>query len=142
MSPARTDSALETERLGGRLAAGLKPGDLVLVSGELGAGKTTFVRGAMRALGVEGPVVSPTFTIGRRYEGSGGLQVSHLDLYRLADLGNEDPGLLADYLTPDAIALVEWPGVGLAELGEPTMSVEIRHTAGDAREIDVRTLTR
>ena len=100
-------SPAETEALGGRLAAGLRPGDLVLVSGELGTGKTTLIRGACRELGVAEQVTSPTFTIGRRYRGR--VPVSHLDLYRLDSLAGEDPGLLDDYLTPDAVAFVEWP---------------------------------
>src|SRR5881409_1456751 len=98
----------ETEAAAARLARRLRPGDVVLVSGELGAGKTTFVRGAARALGVEAPVTSPTFEIGRVYGGR--TEVAHLDLYRLPTLAREDPGLLDDYLTPDRIAFVEWPG--------------------------------
>ena len=137
MSAARSSNAAETERLGCDLAERLRPGDLALVTGELGTGKTTLVRGAFRALGVSGPVVSPTFTIGRRYEGRNGLRLSHLDLYRLADLGAEDPGLLEDYLTPDAIAFVEWPAVALVELPEPTVRVAMRHAGGDEREISV-----
>ena len=108
----RTESAAETEALGERIAAELRPGDVVLVSGELGAGKTTLIRGACRALGVTDPITSPTFTIGQRY--SGRVAVSHLDLYRLAELGREDPALLEDYLTPEAIAFIEWPGRGRA----------------------------
>ncbi len=99
MSEIRTQSAAETERAGAEVAARLAPGDLVLVTGELGAGKTTFVRGACRALGVAGPVVSPTFTIGRRYETADGRPVSHLDLYRLADMelgGGGPSGRLPD----------------------------------------------
>jgi len=137
LSAARSSNAAETERLGCDLAERLRPGDLALVTGELGTGKTTLVRGAFRALGVSGPVVSPTFTIGRRYEGRNGLRLSHLDLYRLADLGAEDPGLLEDYLTPDAIAFVEWPAVALVELPEPTVRVAMRHAGGDEREISV-----
>ena len=90
----------ETEAAGAELAARLSPGDVVLVSGELGSGKTTFVRGACRALGVEGPVTSPTFTIGQVLGESP--QVAHLDLYRLGSLAGEDPALLDDYLTPGA----------------------------------------
>ncbi|MGH2951841.1 MAG: tRNA (adenosine(37)-N6)-threonylcarbamoyltransferase complex ATPase subunit type 1 TsaE, partial [Solirubrobacterales bacterium] len=95
----------ETEAVGARLAAELEPGDVVLVSGDLGSGKTTLIRGACAKLGVGEQVVSPTFTIGRRYRGT--VPVSHLDLYRLEDLGVEDPALLDDYLTPDAVAFVE-----------------------------------
>ncbi|MEJ7876660.1 MAG: tRNA (adenosine(37)-N6)-threonylcarbamoyltransferase complex ATPase subunit type 1 TsaE [Solirubrobacterales bacterium] len=137
MSAARTLNAADTERVGGELAERLKPGDLVLVTGELGAGKTTLVRGAFRALGMSGPVVSPTFTIGRRYEGRDGVRLSHLDLYRLADLGAEDPGLLEDYLTPDAIAFVEWPAVALVEMPKPTVCVAMHHAGGDERDISV-----
>src|SRR6188472_2173581 len=108
MAATETGSAAETEALAARLAATLRPGDVVLVSGELGAGKTTFVRGALRALGVDGPVTSPTFVVGHAYEGSEG-PLAHLDLYRLAGMGDEDPGLLDPYFTPGTIAFVEWP---------------------------------
>lgn len=137
MSAFRTNSAADTEAAGAELAAQLRLGDVVLVTGELGAGKTTFVRGALRALGVAEPVVSPTFTIGRRYSGNGGLPISHLDLYRLADMDAEDPGLLDDYLTPDAIAFVEWPAVAAPRLPAPAATVEIRHAGGDERQIQV-----
>jgi tRNA threonylcarbamoyladenosine biosynthesis protein TsaE len=139
LSAAGTESAAETEAFGARLAAGLGPGDVILVSGELGSGKTTLIRGACRALGVEGAVVSPTFTIGRRYEGR--VPISHLDLYRVEDLGLEDPALLDDYLTPDAIAFVEWPGVvrdpPFAAGVSVARRVELRHAGGDRREIVV-----
>src|SRR6476661_8466542 len=102
-----TNSATETEAVAAGLAERLRAGDVVLVSGELGAGKTTFVRGAARALGVEGPVTSPTFTIGQVYAGKS-FEVAHLDLYRLPTLGAEDPALLEDYLTPERIGFVEW----------------------------------
>jgi tRNA threonylcarbamoyladenosine biosynthesis protein TsaE len=130
----RTSSATETEAVGERLAADLGPGDVVLVSGELGAGKTTLIRGAARALGVSEPVTSPTFTIGHTY-GGGRVPVSHLDLYRLADLGQEDPALLDDYLTSDAVAFIEWPGAAEPRLERVTRRVEIRHAGGDEREI-------
>jgi tRNA threonylcarbamoyladenosine biosynthesis protein TsaE len=134
----RSSSPAQTEAIGARLAAGLGPGDVVLVGGELGTGKTTLIRGACRELGVTEPVVSPTFTIGRRYRGR--VPVSHLDLYRLDSLAGEDPGLLDDYLTPDAVAFVEWPAVGDPLLGERRIvrSVELRHAGGDSREVVVR----
>jgi tRNA threonylcarbamoyladenosine biosynthesis protein TsaE len=131
----RTSGPAETEALGARLAAALEPGDVVLISGELGAGKTTFVRGACRALGVTGRVTSPTFTIGRRYEGT--VPVSHLDLYRLGDLADEDPALLADYLAPDRVAFVEWPGVAEALVSAPAATVRLAHGGGDARELTI-----
>lgn len=131
----RTQSAAETEALGERLAAELGRGDVVLVSGELGAGKTTLIRGAARALGVREPVTSPTFTIGHTY--SGRLPVSHLDLYRLAELDQEDPALLEDYLTPDSVSFIEWPAAAEPWLDRVTRRVEIRHAGGDEREIDL-----
>mgnify|MGYP001270051942 CR=1 FL=1 len=105
----------ETERVAAGLAAELHAGDVVLISGDLGAGKTTFVRGACRALGVTDRVTSPTFTIARRYE-SGRVPVSHLDLYRLAEAPEGDPELLAEEIAPERIAFVEWPDAGDAPL--------------------------
>jgi tRNA threonylcarbamoyladenosine biosynthesis protein TsaE len=136
-----TRSSGETEELGASLAAGLRPGDVVLVTGELGAGKTTFVRGACRALGVVGPVTSPTFTIGQRYPARGpAASVSHLDLYRVADLGEEDPDLLADYVGADTIAFVEWPEGAepvLGTLGRLARRVGLAHAGGDHRRVHV-----
>lgn len=136
----RTESPAETEALGARLAAGLRPGDLVVVRGDVGSGKSTLIRGAARALGVEGPITSPTFTIGRRYRGR--LPVSHLDLYRLDTLEGEDPGLLDDYLTPDAVAFVEWPDAAEPRLAEPAAKVRLRHAGGDSRVIEISALER
>jgi len=135
----RTRGPQETEALAARLAEALEPGDVVLIAGELGAGKTTFVRGACRALGVTGRVTSPTFTIGQRYAGR--VPVSHLDLYRLADLGAEDPALLADYVGPERIAFVEWPEVaeraGEDGLGRIAARVRLEHRGGDERELTI-----
>jgi tRNA threonylcarbamoyladenosine biosynthesis protein TsaE len=136
-----TVSAAETEAIGERLAADLRAGDVVVLSGDLGAGKTTLIRGACRALGVEGPVTSPTFTIGQRYEGR--VPVSHLDLYRLGGLDEEEPALLDDYLDPDAIAFVEWPAVAEPELaGREVVTVRIAHLGGDRRRIELGAASR
>jgi tRNA threonylcarbamoyladenosine biosynthesis protein TsaE len=129
-------SAAETEALGGRIATVLGPGNVVLLSGDLGAGKTTLIRGACRALGFTGPVTSPTFTIGQRYEG-GRLPVSHLDLYRLSDLEGEDPALLDDYLGPDRVAFVEWPEAGADRLGRPAVWARLAHEGEERRRIEV-----
>jgi len=131
-----TSGPSETESLGAELAAKLEDGDLVLVRGELGAGKTTLVRGAARALGVRDPVTSPTFSIGHRYR-AGALTVSHLDLYRLGGLELEDPDLLADYLGPGRIAFVEWPELQQAELQGARMLVTLSHGGGDRRLLEV-----
>jgi tRNA threonylcarbamoyladenosine biosynthesis protein TsaE len=129
-------SAEESEALGARLAAELEPGDVVLVVGDVGAGKTTFIRGACRALGVSEPIVSPTFTIGRRYRGR--VPVAHLDLYRLADLKIEEPALLEDYLDPGTVTFVEWPAVAAPRLAARTrFEVRIGHRGGDRRAIEV-----
>ena len=136
MTPSRwassSSSPADTEAAGARLASGLSAGDVVLVSGELGAGKTTFVRGACRALGVTAKVTSPTFTIGQLYAGSP--DVAHMDLYRLE---GAEPGLLEDYLTPDRIAFLEWPELAEPELERVSARVRIEHAGGDARTITV-----
>jgi tRNA threonylcarbamoyladenosine biosynthesis protein TsaE len=131
-----TSDPAETEALGAELARSLRDGDVVLVCGELGAGKTTLVRGAARALGVEDPVTSPTFSIGHRYNAAG-RTVSHLDLYRLAGLEHEEPELLADYLGPGRIAFVEWPQDTHADLAGARVRVTLTHAGGDRRRIDV-----
>ena len=118
------------------LARTLRPGDVVLVSGELGAGKTTFVRGAARALGVEGAVTSPTYTIGQVYGGAQA-EIAHLDLYRLESLEHEDPALLDDYLTPQRIGFVEWPAVGEPRIERVAARVRIEHAGGDRRTIEI-----
>jgi tRNA threonylcarbamoyladenosine biosynthesis protein TsaE len=133
-----TSSPAQTEALAAELASGLRAGDVVLIEGELGAGKTTFVRGACRALGVDGVVTSPTFTIGQRYQAA--VPVSHIDLYRVTDLDHEDPDLLADYLGPDRIAFVEWPGSAVAALTESSRlaaRVAIEHAGGDRRVVTI-----
>ena len=104
----------------------------------MGAGKTTFVRGACRALGVRAVVSSPTFTIGQRYPAP--VPVAHVDLYRVADLGAEDPDLLADYLRPDTIAFVEWPQgaeQALAALAHIARRVRLEHAGGDHRVVEI-----
>jgi tRNA threonylcarbamoyladenosine biosynthesis protein TsaE len=134
----RSRSAAETEGIGAELAGRLKPGDIVLVEGDLGAGKTTFVRGASRALGVRVAVTSPTFTIGQRYPAQ--IPVAHVDLWRVDDLEAEDPDLLADYLRPDTIAFVEWPQGAQARLdtlGRVAWRVRIEHAGGDERVVAI-----
>ena len=132
-----TRSAEQTEAIGAEIAAKIGPGDVVIVSGEVGAGKTTLIRGAARALGVAEPVTSPTFTIGQRYRG-GRLPISHLDLYRLEDLEGEDPALLDDYLAPDGVAFVEWPAAGAGKLGRPALEILLKHVGEDRRTVEVR----
>jgi tRNA threonylcarbamoyladenosine biosynthesis protein TsaE len=126
-------SPAETEAIGARLAALLEPGDIVLVEGELGSGKTTFVRGAARSLGVEGPVTSPTYTIGHRYRGM--VDVSHLDLYRFEGMSNAEWGDLEEYFE-NAVVFVEWPGAGAGFLPPARVRVGLRHV-GETRRLIV-----
>jgi tRNA threonylcarbamoyladenosine biosynthesis protein TsaE len=132
---ATTRSAAETELIAAELAGRLLLGDIVTVSGELGTGKTTFVRGACRALGIEGPVTSPTYTIGHRYHGRVG-RVSHLDLYRFRDVSAAEWGDLEPYFE-DAIVFVEWPEAGVEALPPPRFAVRIAYGEGDARIVAV-----
>jgi len=129
-----TASPEETEALAARLAAQLRAGDIVAVSGELGAGKTTFVRGAARALGVSTPVSSPTFTIGHRYEAP--TPVAHLDLYRIAGLDPEEWGDLEPYFD-GSIAFVEWPEHGGDWLPEARATVTLSHVDESHRTVRI-----
>jgi tRNA threonylcarbamoyladenosine biosynthesis protein TsaE len=130
-----TSSPEETEAAAAELARALRQGAVVTVSGELGSGKTTFVRGACRALGVSAPVTSPTFTIGHRYPGADG-DISHLDLYRFVGLAAEEWGDLEPYFD-DAIVFVEWPEAGEAWLPAPAARVTLRHSGDDRRTVTI-----
>jgi tRNA threonylcarbamoyladenosine biosynthesis protein TsaE len=132
-----TSDPAETESLGAQLAESLQEGDVVLVRGELGSGKTTLVRGAARALGVTDPITSPSFSIGHRYRAGERLTVSHLDLYRLAGLEREDPELLADYLGAGRIAFIEWPPDAEHELSDARLRISLSHRGEDRRRIEV-----
>jgi tRNA threonylcarbamoyladenosine biosynthesis protein TsaE len=134
-----TDSPAATEQAAAELAKRLRPGDIVLITGELGTGKTTFVRGAARALGITTPVTSPTFTIGQIYGGDGAPELAHLDLYRLESLAGEDPALLDDYLTPERIGFVEWPGVAEPGIDADRIAarVKLEHSGEDRRVLEI-----
>jgi tRNA threonylcarbamoyladenosine biosynthesis protein TsaE len=127
-----SSSAEETEAIAARLARVLAPGDVVTVSGELGSGKTTFVRGACRALGVTAPVTSPTYTIGHRYEGDP--DVSHLDLYRFVGVSPAEWADLEPYFE-DAVVFVEWPEAGESGLPRVRASVRLEHAGANSRRI-------
>ncbi|MEI6446955.1 MAG: tRNA (adenosine(37)-N6)-threonylcarbamoyltransferase complex ATPase subunit type 1 TsaE [Actinomycetes bacterium] len=134
---AETNSPEETEQIGERFASLLEAGDRVLVLGDLGAGKTAFVRGVCRGLGVSGVVTSPTFTLARRYE-DGRIPVSHLDLYRLPEgLVEQEPGLLEDELAPDRVALVEWPQRASEGWFSESYRVELQHLGEHSRRVTV-----
>ena len=124
----------ETEAIGAAIAAELEPGDVVTVAGELGSGKTTLVRGACRALGVEAPVTSPTYTVGNRYAGR--IAVSHLDLYRFQGFSAAEWGDLEPYFD-DAVAFVEWPEAAGDGLPPPRVAVRLRHASPERRLVSV-----
>ncbi|MFN2471074.1 MAG: tRNA (adenosine(37)-N6)-threonylcarbamoyltransferase complex ATPase subunit type 1 TsaE [Gaiellaceae bacterium] len=125
-----SSSPEETGAIAGRLARELSTGDLVTVSGELGSGKTTFVRGACRALGVTQPITSPTFTIGHRYEGT--ILVAHLDLYRFQGVSPAEWGDLEPYFD-DTICFVEWPEAAAGVLPPVRGAVVLRHVDATRR---------
>jgi tRNA threonylcarbamoyladenosine biosynthesis protein TsaE len=129
-----TSSAAETEAVAARLGGRLKVGDVVTVSGELGAGKTTFVRGACRALGIQVPVTSPTFTVGHRYRGNP--DVSHLDLFRFQGVSPAEWGDLEPYFA-NAISFVEWPEAAADALPPVRVAVRLSHMDRERRTIEL-----
>lgn len=126
----------QLQRVARRLARALRLGDLVLLYGPLGAGKTTFVRTVAEELGVEDPVRSPSFTIANIY--SGPTAVQHLDLYRLDDIGDDDALALEEYMVSDAVTLVEWPEAGAGRLGGAAWTVHLGHRSPDERSLAVQ----
>ena len=113
------------DRLGQRLAGVCPPGSRIYLQGDLGAGKTTLVRGFLRGCGYRGKVKSPTYTLVEPYE-AGTRTVIHIDLYRIRD-GDELETLgLREYLDSDGISLVEWPERGSGRLGEPDILIKFR----------------
>ncbi len=131
----KTISAADTEELGVACSALLHPGDVVLVSGELGVGKTTFIRGACRGLGINEGVTSPSFVIGHTYEGDA--SVAHIDLYRIDSFEGEDHSILDDYITADRVSFVEWPKSGAPIPIDHRMQVHIEYMDGDRRTIEI-----
>jgi tRNA threonylcarbamoyladenosine biosynthesis protein TsaE len=131
----RSASAAETEAVAARLARGLRSGDVVTVSGELGSGKTTFVRGACRQLGIDAPITSPTFTVGHRYPGNPA--VSHLDLFRFQGFSPAEWGDLEPYFQ-DSVCFVEWPEAASGALPPPRVAVRLSHVDRERRVIELR----
>lgn len=133
----RSESESATAEIACDFAGALRPGDVVLLQGEMGSGKTAFVRAASAALGVVSRVTSPTFAIGNVYEGNG-IEVAHLDLYRLAAIDTTDEAVIDDFLTSDRIGFVEWPHAELVADFSPRAVVSLSHVSGDTRDIEIR----
>lgn len=136
----RTAGAGETTTLGGRLARHLRAGDVMLLHGDLGSGKTTIAQGVLAGLGVAGPIPSPTFTLVNEYDGATAtgerVRVYHLDLYRLDSEPDLESIGLDDYLAPaDGITLVEWPERASAHLEGDFLLVEITPSGENQRQI-------
>jgi tRNA threonylcarbamoyladenosine biosynthesis protein TsaE len=129
----------ELRRIGRRLAKALRGGDIVLLYGPLGAGKTTLVRAVAEGLDVAEPVRSPSFTLANIY--SGRMVVQHLDLYRLEEIEDDDALALEDYVSGEAVTIVEWPQAGLGRLGPATWRVRLGHETLRARSVEIEALT-
>ena len=125
--------------LASKVALALVPGDVVVLSGEVGAGKTTFVRAAALALGVTERVTSPTYQLARGYEGFVGgrrVVVNHMDLYRLEGIEDRDALELDDYLDPEAVTFIEWAEPALEAIEDPSL-VHISHETPTTRGVSL-----
>ncbi len=132
----RTTSAEGTRAVAAALAPLLRPGDVLLLSGDLGAGKTVFTQGLAAALGVAEPVTSPTFALAQRYEGR--MRLHHLDTYRLENLGEVLDLDLPELLEDDAVVCIEWGEVVISELPHDFLRLRIE-LAGPDESPDIRT---
>jgi len=124
--------AAATARLGAAAAKGIAPGRVLHLSGELGTGKTTLVRGLLRALGVQGPVKSPTYAWVEPYSISS-LDLYHFDFYRFDKKTEWLSSGLREYFTPDSVCVVEWPERAGAGLPPPDLAVRLSYERGARR---------
>lgn len=131
------ESADAMQKLGRELAASLNPGDVVLLHGDLGAGKTTLTQGVALGMGIDQPVQSPTFTLVREHDGTS-MRLYHLDLYRLDDPDElEDMGYEVYINPPDGVSLIEWPERAGDWLPERFLLIQIEHQGGDRRSVTI-----
>ncbi|GAA3189016.1 tRNA (adenosine(37)-N6)-threonylcarbamoyltransferase complex ATPase subunit type 1 TsaE [Lentilactobacillus kefiri] len=133
----KVESAEQTMAIGEKLAPYLQPQDLILLDGDLGAGKTTFTKGLAKGLGITKPIKSPTFTIIREYQ-DGRIPLYHMDVYRLEEGGGDDLGL-EEYFNGDGVNVVEWSKFVADELPDKYLRIIFRRD--DSQGDNVRTLT-
>lgn len=141
MITCRTKSADDTRELAAAVAPLVRAGDVLLLAGELGSGKTVFAQGLGRALGVQGPITSPTFTLLHEYE-SATFRIMHADLYRLDRLQEVIDLGIGELVDDEAIALVEWGDLAEAAFATDFLEVRFAYVDGedDARTVEVRTV--
>ncbi|GAX88797.1 tRNA (adenosine(37)-N6)-threonylcarbamoyltransferase complex ATPase subunit type 1 TsaE [Effusibacillus lacus] len=130
-----THSPDQTQSIAERLAALLEPGDILTLSGDLGAGKTTFTQGLAKGLAVEDPVNSPTFTLIREYEGR--IPLYHMDVYRLGDKAGAENLGIDEYLYGDGVCVIEWAEYIASLLPEEYLDIAIRKTGESERQIQI-----
>jgi tRNA threonylcarbamoyladenosine biosynthesis protein TsaE len=118
------DDEAATLKLGAALAAGIAPGRVLTLSGELGTGKTTLVRGLLRALGYAGRVKSPSYALVELYRVSS-LNLYHFDFYRFANRSEWLDSGFREYFSPDSVCIVEWPERAEGLLGQPDLEVRL-----------------
>lgn len=133
----RTESEEETRTLGAELGAAVRPGDVLLLAGLFGAGKTTLVQGIARGLGVSGPVTSPSFVIANEHQGR--IPLYHVDLYRIERMDDATLEALAEYFESDGVCVVEWPDPLPVELVHRATRIDITHSGEDARQLQMNT---
>jgi tRNA threonylcarbamoyladenosine biosynthesis protein TsaE len=126
--------AAATEACGARLAPALRGGMIVTLQGDLGTGKTTLVRGLLRALGVSGAVKSPTYTLVEHYMVSS-LYFYHFDFYRFTNPNEWDYAGMSDYFRDDAVCIVEWPERVGDRLPAPDLALSLSYAADDGRDV-------
>ena len=129
------ENALKTQTIAENLAAYLKSQDVILLDGDLGAGKTTFTKGLAKGLGIKRNVKSPTFTLIREYN-EGRLPLYHMDVYRLEETGGAELGL-EEYFNGDGVSVVEWSEFIAEDLPKDYLKINIQK---DDNDDDKRTL--
>lgn len=134
-----TNNALETIEIGKKIGSAIKPGDVILLTGDLSAGKTTITKGIGIALGVKKIINSPTFTIVKGYKGSV-CPLYHLDLYRLDGVNNDFD--LEEYMEGDGVCVIEWPFQVEGILPKEYLMIKLTRTGSEARTIEIEGIGR